>query len=127
MTSAERDAQIAEDYKSLSASRVAAKYNLSIPQVRRIAKAAGIEKGPATLVLLESKVIDEDHRVLGLKLYFFRQKAGQDTLAGAEALGGWSIRKLRSIEQGLTVLNLMDLKAIANYMGIPLTKLIENI
>lgn len=127
MTSAERDTQIAEDYKSLSASKVAAKHGLSIPQVNRIIKAAGVVKGHSTVAPLD-KIIDDNHRLLGQRLYMHRNTVKcQDTLRASETMGGWSVKKLRNIEQGFSVLTLPDLKAIATYMGLPLTKLLENI
>ncbi len=128
MTSAERDAQIAEDYKSLSASKVAAKWGLSLPHVNRIVKAAGVVKGHSVSMNAEDKIIDDTHRILGQRLYYHRNTVKcQHTVLAAQNIGGWSVKKLRNIEQGLTVLTLPDLKAIAAYMGLPLTKLLENI
>lgn len=128
MASAERDAQIAEDYKSLSASKVAAKYGLSVPTVNRIVKQAGVTKGHANLNVEEDKVVDTQHRILGQRLYLYRQaKRGHDTMKACQEIGIWSVKKLRNIEQGFTVLTLPDLMAMATYMGLPLTQLLENI
>ena len=128
MTSAERDAQIAEDYKSLSASRLATKYSLSVAQINRIVAKAGVVKGHSPPATEREKIIDESHRVIGQRLYFHRNtEKAHNSVVAAEELGGWSAKKLRNIEQGFSPLTLQDLQAISQYMGLPLTKLLENI
>ncbi len=126
MLPAERDALIAEEYATLSAPKLAAKYRLSIPQIRRIVA----EAGPTTKKIqlgTEGKVIDENHRIIGMKLYFHRVTIKlQGTEDGSKSLE-WSMKKMRNIEQGFTSLTLDDLLTIAKYLGISLPTLVEKI
>lgn len=129
MSQAERDAKIVAEYASLSASKLAAKYGISVPQIYRIVKEAGGKKAESQTPLdnNNSKVIDDNHRKIGMKLYFHRTtKKFQETDKASVELN-WSVRKLRSIEQGFSVLNLIELITIAEYLGISVSSLLENI
>lgn len=120
-----RDRQIAEDYLTHSAASLAIKYRLSLPQIKRIIAAQGVKKEKGPVLSNEDKVIDENHRLIGLKLYFHRVTVkAQSTQQASDSLR-WSIKKIRNIEQGFTELTLNDLITIAEYLGITLPKLME--
>ncbi len=129
MDSAERDSLIAEDYAkgTLSAQKLAINYNLSVPTIRRIIAAKGLKKGTPLMGEVGFKILDETHRVLGMKLYFHRTiKKFQDTVKAGDELG-WSSKKLRNIEQGYSLLTILDLQAMANYLNTSLSLMLADV
>lgn len=133
MDNAERDSAIASDYAGgpvtagLSASKLASKYGLSVPQIRRILSSKEAKRHPnAPKPTAEDKVIDEAHQKLGNRLYAYRFKIMNDTGQAAELLG-WSVKKLRGIEQGISEITLADLQDMAEYMKTSISELTRNL
>lgn len=122
-----RDRQIAEDYLTHSAASLVIKYRLSLPHIKRILSAQGVKKEKGPVLSNADKVIDENHRLIGIKLYFHRCTIKSHSTQQASEETEWSIKKLRNIEQGFTELTLNDLITIAGYLGITLPKLMETI
>lgn len=129
MSTEERDQQIAEQYRrGRPASRIAKDIGLSVSQVRKILSDNKVTKDPALAKRSppEDKVIDENHRKLGNRLYAFRFAQLKDTRQASKILG-WSVRKLRGIEQGHSPIDLSDLKAMAEYMKTSISDLTRNL
>jgi hypothetical protein len=133
MDNADRDQEIAKLYAGgpgvagLPAPKLATKFGISIPQVRRILASLKVEKHPeAPKPTVEDKVIDPAHLKLGNRLYAYRFNLLNDTTQAAEALG-WSIRKLRGIEQGFSEISLSDLQDMAEYMKTSVSELTRNL
>ena len=126
MDNQERDAAIALGYsQGKTAAKLAGHYRLSIPQVRKILAQKEVTRTDTTRVE-RSKVIDEDHARLGLRLYNYRYNKKLPPTILAELMG-WSVKKLRNIEQGYSVLNMLDLKDMAKCMGMSLLELMRGI
>lgn len=111
----------------MSASKLAMKFGLSIPQIRRILASQKAVKNPdAPKPSAEDKVIDEHHRKLGNRLYAYRFQALNDAVQASDALG-WSAKKLRGIEQGHSEITLSDLQDMAEYMKTSISELTRNL
>lgn len=116
MDNQERDSEIALGYlQNASAPQLARKHKLSIPQIRRILKEQKVCRGGVIVQSETSKAIDPTHIRLGLRLYNYRFRKCVDVSIAAQLIG-WSARKLRSIEQGKTVVTVIDLQEMATYM-----------
>lgn len=133
MNHAERDQEIGKLFaggpgvSGLPASKLATKFGISVPQVRRILAGQEAKRHPeAPKPTTEDKVIDDAHRKIGNRLYGFRFQRLDDTGRASEVLG-WSVRKLRSIEQGHSEITLSDLQDIAEYMNLSLSELTGNL
>ena len=133
MDNAERDKAIASDFAGgpgvagLSASKIGKKHGLSVPQVRRILASQQAKRHPdAPKPTAEDRVIDESHQKLGNRLYAYRFKILNDTGQAAESLG-WSVKKLRGIEQGVSEITLADLQDMAEYMQTSISELTRNL
>lgn len=126
MDNAERDQEIALKYsKGRPATKLAQEYGLSVPQIRRITKAADVVAGPKEKLMEEDKVLDPTHLKLGNRLYAYRFSKMNDVHIACDFLG-WSVKKLRGIEKGQSSLTLFDLKSVAKYMQITLGELMKN-
>lgn len=133
MDNAERDQDIAKLYAGgpttagLSASKLATKFGISVPQVRRILASQEVKRHPdAPKPTNEDKVIHTSHLKIGNRLYAFRFQKLNDVVQGAEALG-WSVRKLRSIEQGFSEITLSDLQDMSEYMNLSISEITGNL
>ena len=116
MDNQERDAEIALGYlQGATAAKLGRKYKLSVPQIRKILAEQKVTRKDVIVEAETSKAIDPMHVRLGLRIYNYRFKKGVATSIAAQLIG-WSARKLRSIEQGQTVVSLMDLMEVARFM-----------
>ena len=133
MEQSERDKEIASLYAGtpaqagLSASKLALKFGLSVPTIRRILADQDAKRHPqAPKPGPADKVIDEVHRRLGNRLYAHRFGKLNDASQTATALG-WSVKKLRQIEQGHSEISLSDLQDMAEYMKTSISELTRNL
>lgn len=133
MDNAERDLEIVKMYAgsatqpSMPASKLSTKFGLSIPTVRRIlAEHKAVKDKDAPKPTPDDKVIDPLHRKLGNKLYHYRFKLLRDPAQAADALG-WSVKKLRGIEQGTSEITLCDLQDMAEYMQTSISEMTGNL
>lgn len=123
----ERDAQIVAAYEGgLSAPQVARKFRLSVSYTRAILAKCNAAKGPAMPRPQSEKIIDPAHQRLGARLYGFRFRKTNDTQQAADFLG-WSVKKLRGVEKGHSVLTLQELQDVASYMEISLSELMKDL
>lgn len=60
--------------------------------------------------------LDENHRLLGLRLYTYRMTVKHQTTTQLHQQIGWSQKKIRNAEQGHLVFNLFDLATMAEYL-----------
>jgi hypothetical protein len=133
MDNTERDREIANLYAGspttapLAASKLAVKFGLSVPTIRRILAEQQAKRHPdAPKPSGDERVIDEAHRKLGGRLYGYRFNKLNDPSQAANALG-WSVKKLRSIEQGHSEISLSDMQDMAEYMKISISDLTRNL
>jgi hypothetical protein len=133
MDNSARDQEIAKLYAGgpttagLSAPKIATKFGLSVPQIRRILSDQDAKRSPdAPKPSTEDRVIDPIHLKLGNRLYAHRFQALNDTSQAAEAMG-WSVKKLRGIEQGMSEISLSDLQDMAEYMKTSISELTRNL
>lgn len=131
MDNSARDLEIAALYAggpgtaAIPASKLAQKFGLSVPQIRRIV--AEVVKCPsAPKPTSEEKVLSSYHIKLGNRLYAYRFALPNDSTQASNELG-WSVKKLRSIEQGRSEITVSDLKAMAEYMRTTISILTENL
>jgi hypothetical protein len=111
----------------LPASKIATKLGLSVPQIRRILAVQKVTRHPdAPKPTMEDRVICPSHLKLGNRLYAFRFQLLNDTSQAGEALG-WSVKKLRSIEQGVSEITFSDLQDMAEYMNTSISELTRNL
>lgn len=123
----ERDDEIVAAYqKGETASKIARDMKLSISRVRAILSSRNAVKGPAMPKSQLDKVVDPAHQRIGNRLYAYRFRKMHDVQRGAEFLG-WSVKKLRGVELGSSVLNLQELQDISKYMDISLSDLMKDI
>lgn len=126
MDNTERDQGIAQKYsKGRPASRLSIEFGLSVPHVRRILKEQGAVAGKREGRMEEDKIINPLHAKLGMRLYNFRFNKMNDVSMASDLLG-WSVRKLRGIEQGKTLLTLTDIEAVAGYMQLSIGELMKD-
>lgn len=133
MDNTARDLDIAKLYAGTtseagwSAAKLASKFGLSVPQIRRILAEQETKRNPlAPKPTADQKMVDAIHRTVGNRLYAYRFAKLNDTTQAADALG-WSAKKLRSIEQGLSEISLSDLQDMAEYMKISISDLTRNL
>ncbi len=133
MDNSARDQEIATlyaggpDKPGLPATKLANKFGLSIPQVRRILSNLDAKRSPdAPKPTAEDKVVDPMHLKLGNRLYAYRFQLLNDTSQAAEAMG-WSVKKLRGVEQGVSEISLNDLQDMAEYMKSSISELTRNL
>lgn len=128
MDNTHRDNQIAADFMSgIPVSKLALDYSLSIPSVNRILKEMNVDRSNRIKQAVDHHVVDHLHIAIGVRLYDHRTcEVGEERPDCADKLG-WSSKKLAMIEQGKSVLNLADLKVIAEYMNMTLSQLVENL
>lgn len=127
MDNTERDQQIALRYsEGRPASRLATDFKLSIPHIRRIIAEQGAVKGARAKLTDDEKVIDPRYLKMGNRIYAYRFGKLQDVHQVADILG-WSVKKLRSIEQGRTAITMLDLFDLAKYMNITLSELTKDL
>lgn len=133
MDNTARDQEIAKLYAGgpvtagLTAPKLAVKFGLSVPQIRRILAIQDAKRHPdAPKPTAEDRVIDPAHLKLGNRLYAYRFQILNDPGQAAEALG-WSVKKLRGIEQGFSEISLSDLQDMAEYMKTSISELTRNL
>lgn len=117
----DRNQEIIDLYRQGStATALARTFGLSEPRIRQIVSGVKKEK------LLELQPISRAHKRLGVIIcdHRFDQKVERKNMA--QKLG-WSIAKLRHIEQGLRDPTLMDLQDLASYMKKDLGALVNNV
>lgn len=123
----ERDNEIVAAYaKGETASKIASTRKLSLSRVRAILSSRKAVKGPAMPKSQLDRVIDTVHLRIGNRLYAYRFKRMHDVQRGADFLG-WSVKKLRVVETGSSVLTLQELQDIAKYMAVSLSDLMKDI
>jgi hypothetical protein len=107
--------------------KLAQDHSLSVPAINRILAAQNVDRSQRRRVIIEDKVVDDHHDKIGKRLYHYRAfVAYEERLAASKTLG-WSAKKLAMIEQGHTVLSLIDLRTIASYMKQSLSQLLEDL
>lgn len=121
-TNEERDNDICHDYKSTEISELARSYGLSPKRIKQILDEKNVERRPR--LTGEKRIISQVHSLIGLHLYSFREAKGLEALVAANQMG-WSMIKLRRIEQGLQEIELLDLIDIATYTKTPVAQLLE--
>ncbi len=133
MDNTARDQEIATLYAGglnvpgLPAAKLATKFGLSVPQIRRILAEKDAKRSPdAPKPTAADKVIDPIHLKLGNRLYAYRFQLLNDTSQAAEAMG-WSVKKLRGVEQGVSEISLNDLQDMAEYMKTSISELTRNL
>ncbi|KAK1583690.1 hypothetical protein Q3G72_026136 [Acer saccharum] len=118
---------VIQNEAGLPASKLAVKFGISVPQIRRILSDQKAVKHPeAPKPSSDDKVVDDAHRKLGNRLYFYRVTLLNDTIQAGESLG-WSAKKLRSIEQGHSEISLADLQDMAEYMKTSISELTRDL
>ncbi len=127
METTERDQEIALKYaKGRPATKLAVEFGLSVPTIRRILKQMNAVAGPRERLIEEDKVVCPIHKKLGSRIYAYRFKKTQDVHMTSGLLG-WSVKKLRNIEQGKTSPTLQDLQGLAKYMNISLSEIMKDL
>lgn len=123
----ERDAKIVAAYEGgLSASRVAREFRLSISYTRAILAKCKAVKGPAMPRPQSERIIDQAHQKFGARLYGYRFRKTNDAQQTADLLG-WSVKKLRGVEKGVSILTLEELQDVAAYMELSLSELMKDL
>lgn len=133
MDNSARDQEIAKLYAggpgqpAFAAPKLATKFGLSVPQIRRILADQKAKRDPdAPKPSGDDKIVDPAHRIIGHRLYSFRFQKLNDASQAAEAMG-WSVKKLRGIEQGHSEVSLCDLQDMAEYMKTSISELTRNL
>lgn len=122
-----RDAEIALGYlQGKSAARLGRDFKLSVPQIRRILAAQKVTRGEPISESENQRIVDTMHAKIGQRLYAYRWKRELEPGIVADLMG-WSVKKLRSVEKGHSVLTLIDLAEVAQYMGTQMSDLTKGL
>lgn len=122
MSHAERDQEIIERYsQGTTALALSRTYGLSEARIRQIV--AGVKK---TKRSRQAQALSDTHRRLGRKVYDFRFDNQLARTYVAQKLG-WSVMKLRNVEDGLIDATLLDLQDLASFMKRNLGDLLNDV
>jgi len=120
----ERDNYICQDYQDgKQLHELARCYGLSEKRVSQILVENNIPRRPRTL--RNKKSLSRTHTRIGVHLYTFRHKMDVGVTDAANDLG-WSVIKLRKVEQGTTEIELLDLLDIAAYTQTKIGNILED-
>lgn len=118
-----RDEYIVQDYSDGKDIReISRSYGLSSKRVIQILDENEVDRRPQRSGTRGP--LSEFHRRLGLHLYNFRYDKGLEPVDVANKLG-WSIIKLRKVEQGTTELELLDILDVESYTKTPLSDILK--
>jgi hypothetical protein len=101
----ERDRDICSDYATIEVAELARIYGLSTKRIQQILAEHDIDRRPR--LPGEKKIISQVHSLVGVTLFSHREARGIEAYPAANTLG-WSVIKLRRIEQGLQEIELLD-------------------
>lgn len=119
----ERDSYLCQDYEDgKEIHELARSYGLSEKRISQILQAGGITRRPR--VLNHKKSLSREHTRIGIHLYTHRHRLDIGVTDAANDLG-WSVIKLRKVEQGATEIELLDLLDIAAYTQTKASELLE--
>lgn len=107
---------IAEDYTSGKTEReLSIEYGLGEKRIRQILEAENVRRR-ARRQDERDREISPLHAKIGVRLYDYRFRLGQERGDVAEELG-WSVHRVTYVEKGTHNLTLIDLQDLAAYIG----------
>lgn len=119
----QRNEDICLDYETKDINELARTYGLSSKRIKQILDEKNIERRPLTGG--ERRIISAPHSKIGLHLFNFRKGRELSPHQAASEIG-WSMIKLRRIEQGLQEIELLDLLVLLQYTKTNLVHILEN-